>query len=97
MSFEIVSGHPLLFSITSRNSKIHVTWSDGVLSSVDGIYTIRYISFYEQGFVLPDHADILTTHHSDCTVDFENFIDANYDIVVFRIDNPEQEIKSTGS
>ena len=89
-SVKISSGHPMNIPIIPWSPTIFVKYSDGGLLPVDGKYTIRYASFYEQEFVLPENAILLSSYHEDCSVNYENFTDANYDVIVFELESEKQ-------
>ena len=82
----ILSADPIALTIPENLSSASVTTSKAGLLPVDGLYTLRFASFFDQNVILPENAVIVSQEKKRCAVDHEDYSSGEYVNVVFRLE-----------
>ena len=82
---EILSADPTLVAIPENLSSVSITTSESGLLPVDGLYTLRFASFFDNDVLLPENAVIVSSNENRCTVDHEEYSSGKYVEVIFKL------------
>jgi len=83
---EILSADPITITVPENLSSASVTTSEAGLLPVDGLYILRFASFFDQNVILPENAVIISNEKKRCAVDHEDYPSGEYVNVVFRLE-----------
>ena len=84
---EILSADPIPITIPENLSSVSITASEAGLLPVDGLYTLRFASFFDQNVELPDNAEVISYEQKRCSVNHEEYSSGEYVNVVFRLES----------
>lgn len=84
---EILSAVPTSITIPENMSSVSITISEAGLLPVDGMYTPRFASFFDQKVMLPDNSVIMSSEEKRCAVNHEEYSSGQYVKVVFRLES----------
>ena len=84
---EILSADPVSVAIPEKMSSVSITISDSGLLPVDGLYTLRFASFFDQDVMLPENAVIVSSEQKRCSVNHEEYSSGQYVKVVFKLES----------
>ena len=84
---EILSAIPISIKIPENSSSVSITNSKAGLLPVDGLYTLRFASFFDLDVMLPENAVILSSEQKRCAVYHEDYSSGRYVHVVFKLES----------
>ena len=84
---EILSADPISITIPENLSSVSITASEAGLLPVDGLYTLRFASFFDQNVMLPENAVIVSSEEKRCSVNHEEYSSGRYVKVVFKLES----------
>ncbi|QMU55024.1 MAG: hypothetical protein GKS07_09125 [Nitrosopumilus sp.] len=84
---EILSADPISIIIPENLSSVSITTSESGLLPVDGMYTLRFASFFDQNVMLPENAVIVSSEEKRCAVNHEEYSSGRYVKVVFKLES----------
>ncbi len=84
---EILSADPVSIAIPENMSSVSITTSEAGLLPVDGVYTLRFASFFDLDVMLPENAVIISSEQKRCAVDHKEYSSGRYVKVVFKLES----------
>ena len=84
---EIPSADPISIPIPENLSSVSFTTSEAGLLPVDGLYTLRFASFFDLNAILPENAVIISSEEKRCAVDHGEYSSGKYLKIIFKLES----------